>query len=317
MADAAGQSRGISTGNEENADGTVGNDRRNRLQLHREKQRSLVYGVKGPRKDKIDDVPEDGMVAMHGGHKKEGTKKKKNKTSMVGYVCVEYALPKSGKSKGSKTKSSKTGYEPNGERRRVLLTYDKGESGHSTPMNEDNDQEPDQSDTNSEMSLNLRGEKEPRTKKKKNLPKKIVDDVPADDMVVMAGWNEHNFDEVDDEAVCVKWKKHAEIVTKMPNVEPTLLPTLLPTMIPTLVPTLLPTLIPTLSPSALPTLDPTLSPTMSPTNSDDSHTKDPTLLPTWSPSSIPTLLPTESPTFSPTQSPTVSPTFSPTESPRQ
>lgn len=66
MDNAAGQSRDVSTGNEDDVDDTVRSVRRNCLQLHRKKHRLLSHGVKRPRKDKIIDAPEDGMVATLG-----------------------------------------------------------------------------------------------------------------------------------------------------------------------------------------------------------------------------------------------------------
>jgi hypothetical protein len=233
---------------ENDFDGIVGG-RRNRLQIHRKNQiralllnnegevepskpsdeveqqdpdqssmdktRSLSYGVKGPRKDKIDVVQEDDVVAMGGkkGKKRRGKSWDAPEHGKDGYVCVEYALPKSGKmakgsgksgkkgenSKGSKSDGSKGGvdHDSNWERHRALLSDEKGEEKIEG-------QEPDEADEN------LHGRKGPR----KNM---IAD---REDSVAIVSWNEEHrhekknkkyFDEPDEEAVCIKWELIPEV----------------------------------------------------------------------------------------------------------
>jgi len=220
---------------ENDVDGIVGG-RRNRLQKHREKEhrallpheegvvepskpsdeeerqdpnqssvekaRSLSHGVKGPRKDKIGDVPEDDEVTKGG---KKGKKRKETswdswdepEHGKDGYVCVEYALPKSGKSKRSKTSKSEgskgsADQESNWEKHRALLSNEEVEDVVE-------EQGPNEADDN------LRNKKGPGKKKV----------TVKEDLVVMAGWKEghgnkmkkkKNHHEPDDEAVCVKWE---------------------------------------------------------------------------------------------------------------
>jgi hypothetical protein len=233
---------------ENDFDGIVGG-RRSRLQIHREKQirallleneievepsklsdeveqqdpdqpsvdniRSLSHGVKGPRKDKVDVVQEDDVVAMGGkkGKKKKGKSWDATEHGYDGCVCVKYELPssksskgsgKSGKkgenSKGSKSDGSKGGvdHDSNWERHRALLSDEKGEEKIEG-------QEPDEADEN------LHGRRGAR----KN---KIAD---TDDLVVLASWNDEHghekkkkkhFDEPDEEAVCVKWECIPEVM---------------------------------------------------------------------------------------------------------
>lgn len=243
VADAAGQSRTASMLSNENGDGIYENDvdgivggRRNRLQIHREKQhrallpheegevepskpsdeverqdptqpsaekaRSLSsHGVKGPRKDKVGDVPEDDAVAMGG---KKGKKRKETSWDSWDepehgkdeYVCIEYALPKSGKTNRSKSSKSEgsTGsadQESNWEKHRELLSNEEVEDVVE-------EQGPTEADDN------LRGKKGPGKKKV----------TVKEDLVVMAWKEEHgnekkkkkNHHEPDDEAVCVKWE---------------------------------------------------------------------------------------------------------------
>jgi hypothetical protein len=222
-----------------NFDGVAGG-RRNRLQTHREKQiralllgnegevepskpdhssvdktRSLSRDVKGPRKVETDVVQEDDLLAM--GDKKE--KKKMGKSwdasehGKDGYVCVKYALPKSGKmakgsgksgKKGGNSKGAKIGgsnggvdHDPNWERYRALLSEEK--------RNEKKEgQEPNEADKH------RLGRKETREKK--------IDD--KEDLKAIASWNEEQrydkkkkkyFDEPNEEAVCVKWKLIPEV----------------------------------------------------------------------------------------------------------
>ena len=229
VADAAGQSRKASILSNENGDGIyesyvdgIVGGRRNRLQIHREKQhralllneegevepstpsdevewqdpyqssvekvRSLSHGVKGPRQDKINDVPEDDVVAMGG---KKGKKMKETrwdswdepKHGKDGYVCIEYAFPKSGKTKRSAKRSKGSAHqESNWEKHRAL-----------------EEQGPNVADEN------LRDKKRPGKKKV----------TIKEDLVMVAGWkDEHgkkkkkkkNHHEPDDEAICVKWE---------------------------------------------------------------------------------------------------------------
>ncbi|KAL3816827.1 hypothetical protein ACHAXA_008690, partial [Cyclostephanos tholiformis] len=268
VADAAGQSSETSIFRYENDNGIYENDfdgivggRRNRLQLHHEKQiralllnnegevepsklsdevelldpdqssvdktRSLSYGVKGPRKEKIDVVQEDDVAAMGDkkGKKKKGKSRNAPEHGKDGYVCLEYALPKSGKmvkgscksdkkgdnSKRYKSKGSKSGVDHNSiwERRHALFLDEEGEEKIE-------EQEPDEADEN------FLGRKGPR----KN---KIAD---REDVVALARNEEHGrekkkknlFDEPDEETVCVKWcpsptSTPTPLITSAPSVK--------------------------------------------------------------------------------------------------
>jgi hypothetical protein len=261
VADAAGQSSKTSIFRYENGNGIYENDfdgvvgeRRNRLQIHREKQirallhenegevepstpsdeveqqdpdpssvdktRSLSHGVKGPRKDKIDVIEGDDLVAM--GDKTENKKMgKSGKASEHGYdgcECVEYELPsgksskgsgksgkKGGNSKGSKSEGSnaRVYHDSNLERFRALLSDEKRDE-------QIEGQEPD------EGHENLLGRTGTRKSKIEN----------TDDLIAMASWNDEHghkkhghkkkkkkhFDEPDEEAVCVRWECIPEIM---------------------------------------------------------------------------------------------------------
>ncbi len=91
---------------------------------------SLSHGVKGPRKDKVDDVPEDVVVGKKGKKMKDsGDEPELGKDK---YVCMKYVLPKSGKTKRSKTFKSEgskgsADQESNWEKHRALLSNEEVE----------------------------------------------------------------------------------------------------------------------------------------------------------------------------------------------
>lgn len=213
VADAADQSHMTSIVRNDNGDGTLyQNDNdgiayggRNRLQLHRDKQlrRLKKDGVKGPRKKVIDDVSKEDMALMRNGKDTQGKKVKPRKSSSYydtqgktpqqlekeGYVCAEYALPKSGKM--AKTGSGKSG---------------KGSTSKGSKRNRSLLKNGNVADGVEKLELDRANEN------RRDLKKKIDDK----DMVVMAAKSSKEDYETEtkikhQDAICVKWELVIEI----------------------------------------------------------------------------------------------------------
>lgn len=218
VVDAAGQSHTTSIVRNDDGDGILyRNDideitggRRNRLQLHRDKQlrRLKKHGVKGPRKKEIDDVAKEDMVLMRNGKDKQGKRVKLGKSSSYhdtqgktpqqlekeGYVCVEYARPKSGK-------MAKTGTGKSGKGSTVEEGSSKGSKRHLALLTNDKV-------VNGEAKFELVEAHE----KRRALKKKINDNK---EMAAKSWTEEYDYETTKNikhqDAVCVKWELVIEI----------------------------------------------------------------------------------------------------------
>ena len=184
--------------------------RRNRLQLHRDKQlrRLKKHGVKGPRKKEIDDVTKEDMVLMRNGKDKQGKRVKLGKSSSnydtqgktpqqlekEGYVCVEYARPKSGK-------MAKTGTGKSGKGLTVEEGSSKGSKRHLALLTNDKV-------VNGEAKFEL----VEAPKNRRALKKKINDNK---EMAAKSWTEEYDYETTKNikhqDAVCVKWELFVEI----------------------------------------------------------------------------------------------------------
>ena len=217
VADAASQPQMTSIVRLENGDGSlyqndidgIANGRRNRLQLHRDEQlrRLKKHGVKGPRKKEIDDVSKEDMVLMRNGKDKQGKKVKLGKSSSYydtqgktpkqlekeGYVCVEYAMPKSGK-------MAKTGTGKSGKGSTVEEGSSKGSKRHLALLTNDKL-------ANGEAKFELDEAHENR----RDLKKKRDDNEDRVVMMAKSSKEEYDYETTNQDAVCVKWELVIEI----------------------------------------------------------------------------------------------------------